>query len=142
MPYFNLAAFMGVCIFFITVAIGYLFFLPRTAVADGGAGETLDSSGRRRERRSLHRLGSREDARISWQTDSEAVARAEGRLVDLHESGAAFRSNLPVSPGTYVYIEIPGIQSATTANVRRCTPAGRRYIVGMEFRGPLFRPAR
>jgi hypothetical protein len=60
-------------------------------------------------------------------------------LIDISEHSVGVRSKLAIGLGTYLYISIPARRLATTANVRRCSAAGRKFDLGLEFRGPLYR---
>jgi len=119
----------GISIFCIAAALGFLYFNePSAATAPAGP----------RDRRSRHRFAIRGEAILSWQTDREGAESTHTSLIDIDEGGASVKSPLALDEGTYVYIEIPHLQSATTANVRYCAEVGRRWVLGLEFRGPLF----
>ncbi len=129
----------GILVFWAAATLGYrLFYLP-FAMAGGAqaGGAAAGPAARTKERRRTHRFAAAGDAVLSWQTDTVA-ASSRGGIVNLSETGLAVKSSFDLSPGTYVYVEVPHLQSATTGTVRYSVSSGRRWIVGVEFRGGLF----
>ena len=65
-------------------------------------------------------------------TDRHIIAT----LHDLSEGGVGVRCDVTVDPGTTVPIAVhqPEISFHGQATVRHCTPRGRGYLIGLEFR--------
>lgn len=68
---------------------------------------------------------------------SKSVARTTGE--DINDFGVQLRSWKPLDPGTQVVVKIASLQLIGIGRVRRCTPSGFHYAVGVEFNGPLRR---
>lgn len=129
----------GMVVFWITASIGARYVSAQLS----GGGQTAVATPAKRSSRSpelrrFRRFKSDQPVTISWQTDLDKADCTSGPMIDISEGGLAMKSPVALRSGDYVYIEIPHLQSATTANVRRCMAEGRRYVIGIEFRGPLF----
>jgi hypothetical protein len=132
MPAANLTVTVGICIFLILAAVGVIF-----AVLSGGREKpAVDKA---LDPRNLHRFGNSEKVILSWCGANDVTETVKCRLIDISEHGLAVRSKLALDLGTYLYITIPGLRLATTANVRRCAASGWKFDLGLEFRGPLYR---
>jgi hypothetical protein len=129
----------GFSVFWIAATLGCMYFVP-SAVMAFAAPRALPrpTPPASRERRRVRRFAAEGEVVLSWQTDREGAESVRASLLDLGELGATAKSPLGLNPGTYVYLEIPYLRSATTANVRHSTVRGRHHLIGLEFRGPLF----
>jgi hypothetical protein len=64
--------------------------------------------------------------------------RFDCRLVDLSEFGARVTARQAVPEGSVVRIELADLRLTVGCWVRRCQPAGRRFDLGLEFRGTAY----
>jgi hypothetical protein len=124
----ELTAIVGICIFLITAAIG-VFVLWAERRDQSGVTDT----------RTLRRCANSEKVILSWRGTQDLTQTLQCRLIDISEHNLGVRSKLALGLGTHLSINIPGLRLATTANVRRCAAAGRKFDLGLEFRGPLYR---
>ena len=124
----ELTAIIGVCVFLIVAIVVGWAFSPRR--------KPHDSS---KDLRKLHRFASSNKVTVSWLGATNVTQTLKCRLIDISDNSVGVRSKLALGLGTYLYISIPGLRLATTANVRRCAAAGRKFDLGLEFRGPLYR---
>lgn len=124
----ELTAIIGVCVFLIVaIAVGWAFSPHR---------KSIDSSN---DLRKLHRFASSNKVTLSWRGANNVTQTLKCRLIDISENSVGVRSKMALGLGTYLYISIPALRLATTANVRRCSAAGLKFDLGLEFRGPLYR---
>ena len=125
----ELTVIVGVCVFLIVaITVGLVFSHLR---------KRHDSS--KVDLRKLHRFASPNKVTLSWVGANNVTQTLKCGLIDISENSAGVRSKLALGLGTYLYISIPALRLATTANVRRCTAAGLKFDLGLEFRGPLYR---
>ena len=124
----ELTAIMGAGVFLIVaIAAGWAFSSRR---------KPHDPS---KNLRKLNRFASSNKVTLSWRGANNVTKTLKCRLIDISENSAGVRSKMALGLGTYLYISIPALRLATTANVRRCSAAGLKFDLGLEFRGPLYR---
>ena len=126
----ELTAIVGVCVFLIaTVTV---------ALATSTGNERHDSS-TVKNLRTIRRFANSDRVTLSWRGDNHATHTLKCHLIDISENSVGVRSKQALGLGTHLYISIPALRLATTANVRRCSAAGRKFDLGLEFQGPLYR---
>ena len=106
------------------------------------AAKTLVSEApQRRERaaemRGFGRLAAAFTATLDWNDDEGRSRSVQVDVLDISAGGAAVRSKQPFSAGSAVFVNIKSQCLMGVGHVRHCTPRGRRYAVGLEFRSPL-----
>ena len=126
----ELTALIGVCVFLIAAITIALAASPRRERTDSTEVKDL---------RKIRRFTNSDKVTLSWLADNNVNHTLECRLIDISENSVGVRSKRALGLGTHLYISIPALRLATTANVRRCAAAGRKYDLGLEFRGPLYR---
>ena len=75
--------------------------------------------------------------KISWQDDRGKHRWARARVVDMSGTGAQVKCSAPLPPGSFVYVQTPGLGLMGGAYVRRCEPLLLSYRVGLQFAAPL-----
>jgi hypothetical protein len=126
----GLTAIVGVCVFLITAITGAL------ATSPGSKPKGLSE---RENLRALRRFANSDEVILSWLASDSVTQTLKCHLIDISEHGVGVRSNVALGLGTYLHLNIPARHLATTANVRRCAEARRKFDLGLEFRGPLYR---
>jgi hypothetical protein len=129
----ELTAVIGTCIFLITAATGVFVLLARSPIND-----QRDQS-KVTDRRTLRRFATSEKVILSWCGTHDVTLTVKCRLIDISEYSVGVRSKLALGLGTHLSIKIPGRRLAATADVRRCAAAGRKFDLGLELRGPMYR---
>jgi hypothetical protein len=120
-------AFMGLCIFAIIMTLAVMMATWPQVPAQPAA-----------ELRRLKRVKCDARAVVCWHDEVESKGHAHAEVVDITEYGARMRAGAAIHPGTWVYIEIPERRIATTAHVRWCQSNWGKFLLGMEFRGPMY----
>jgi hypothetical protein len=126
----ELTAIIGVCVFLIVAAIVGLFASP---------GRKRCGSGKVKDLRTIRRFAKSDKVTLSWRGANNVTQTLKCHLIDISENSAGVRSKLAFDLGTHLYTSIPALRLATTANVRRCSAAGWKFDLGLEFQGPLYR---
>ena len=124
----ELTAIVGISVFLIAAVTVGLASSPRRKRHDLS-----------KDLRKLHRFASSNKVTLSWVEANNVTQTLKCRLIDISENSVGVRSKQALALGTYLYISIPALRLATTANVRRCVAAGLKFDLGLEFRGPLYR---
>ena len=75
--------------------------------------------------------------KISWQDHRGKHKWARARVVDMNGTGALVKCGVSLLPGSFVYIQTPGLGLMGGAYVRRCEPLLLSYRVGLQFAAPL-----
>jgi len=91
------------------------------------------------DRRGLQRLGLAFSATLDWTGSAGNAVSVEVRGIDLSRMGAMVRSPEALPPGSVVFVNIRSHGLMGVAHVRHCTPWGRGFRIGLEFRSPLMR---
>jgi hypothetical protein len=125
----ELTAIIGVCVFLIAAVTVGLFASP---------GKRHGSS-KVKDLRTIRRFANSDKVTLSWRGGNNATQILKCHLIDISENSVGVRSKQALDLGTHLYISIPALRLATTANVRRCAAAGRKFDLGLEFQGPLYR---
>jgi hypothetical protein len=76
---------------------------------------------------------------VCWQEVPGGKKQAQARGVDMSSAGAAVLSTVPIRVGSAVYLHSKDMQLMGNATVRHCTSRKSRFLIGLEFRGPLLR---
>ena len=126
----EITAIIGVCVFLIAAI---------TIALAASPGRKRDDAGKVKDLRTIRRFANSDKVTLSWLGGDNVTQTLKCHLIDISEHSVGVRSKLALGLGTYLYISIPAMRLATTANVRRCAAAGRKFDLGLEFRGPLFR---
>jgi hypothetical protein len=129
----DLTVIVGMCILLVAAATGafVLLALPTN-------NEQRDQS-KVTDSRRLRRFATSEKVILSWCGAHDVTQTLKCRLIDISEYSLGVRSKLALGLGTHLSINIPGLRLATTANVRRCAKTGRKFDLGLELRGPMYR---
>jgi PilZ domain-containing protein len=71
-------------------------------------------------------------------TLNRSSAPLKVQVIDMHECGAAIRSNKPLVPGSVVFVQFHEFKLMGFAHVRHCNNRGTwSYAIGLEFRSSL-----
>jgi hypothetical protein len=129
----DLTLIVGMCILLIAAAtvVFVLLALP-THIEQRDQSEVTDP-------RTIRRFATSEKVILSWRGTHDVTQTQKCRLIDISEYSLGVRSKLALGLGTHLSINIPGLRLATTANVRRCAKTGRKFDLGLELRGPMYR---
>jgi curved DNA-binding protein len=79
---------------------------------------------------------------ISWRDSYGQRQLCNVQGVDLSESGVMVESRVPLIVGTYVQMDADAFGFSGEALVRHCRRRASKYLVGLEFCGPLSGPPR
>ena len=126
----ELTAIIGVCVFLIAAITVALAASPR---------RERDDSNKVKDLRKIRRFTNSDRVTLSWLVGNKVNHTLKCHLIDISENSVGVRSKQALGLGTHLYISIPALRLATTANVRRCEAAGRKFDLGLEFQGPLYR---
>ena len=130
----ELTAIIGVCVFLIAAITVALAASPRRERTDSN-----HDSNKVKDLRNIRRFTNSDRVTLSWLAGNKVNHTLKCHLIDISENSVGVRSKLALGLGTHLYISIPALRLATTANVRRCVAAGRKFDLGLEFSGPLYR---
>jgi len=136
-----MALFLAVITALAAVAIGLRSVKRQFDLKRRESEQQLQERDRSREERFMKRFKPSHEhskAYITWEAAGEKRS-ANASVLDLSEEGARIKSTVALAPKTPVIIQIPGSRLAGTARVRYCEQDRRRYYLGLEFKGPLFR---
>jgi hypothetical protein len=97
----------------------------------------LPTGAARAENRYYDRIQSGFRIKISWQDDRGKHRWARARVMDMNGTGALVKCSASLPPGSFVYIQTPGLGLMGGAYVRRCEPLLLSYRVGLQFAAPL-----
>jgi PilZ domain len=126
----GLTVIVGGCVFLIALITVAWVASPGSKPKDLSEGEN---------KRAIRRFANSDEVILSWLAIDNVTQTLKCRLIDISEHSVGVRSNLALGLGTFLHISIPNMRLVTTANVRRCAKAGRKFDLGLEFRGPLYR---
>ena len=96
--------------------------------------KSLSTKPNRREQ-PRHRLDSR--ITLSWRDSTWHEKRFDCRAMNMDSLGAMVVSKTALEVGSVVYIHVKALQRAGTATVRHCTRRRFKFLIGLEFAGPL-----
>jgi hypothetical protein len=76
---------------------------------------------------------------ICWKELPSGTKQAQARGVNMSSAGASVLSPAPIEIGSAVYLHSKEMQLMGNATVRHCTARKSKFLIGLEFRGPLLR---
>jgi len=80
---------------------------------------------------------------LAWRDGHGRITHASGQCVDISEMGARILYVEPIALPAVMQIRPESDGVLRTGHVRRCTPAGSQYEIGIEFCDPAaIQPAR
>jgi hypothetical protein len=126
----GLTAIVGVCIFLIAAITVGLAASP---------GNERHNSSKVKDLRTMRRFANSDNVTLSWLGVHNLTQTLKCHLIDISEHSIGVRSKLALGLGTQLSIRIPSLRLSTTADVRRCAAVGRKFDLGLVFRGTPYR---
>ena len=70
-----------------------------------------------------------------WQDERRIDCYGLGKCIEVSESGMRVESTHPIAARTAVQMRLERFDFTTSAVIRHCVSRGRKYHLGLEFRG-------
>src|SRR6266545_2592265 len=93
-------------------------------------------------KREMERYAVNTPVRVLWQDEKGGHHRARAYVTDMSEYSAGLTIRTSLAAGSMIVLQSPAFNLTGAAYVRRCVRSGRRYIVGVEFKGSMIRNMR